>query len=219
MILAIETATNICSVAYQNESGEFFEKRVEARGSHSEKLFLFIKALMEEHQFSIGDLSAVLVSEGPGSYTGLRIAASGVKGLLFDVNVPLYSVQTMASFTCSALAEESQISTIHSIIDARRVHVYHQQFGVKDGVISTDDTVEVIPIKSFEAMIQPGDVLIGTGIERLDAGLLSKVNTFGKKSVSARSLIKLYHRREASNFMQKVSPGQFDPKYYTSNQV
>lgn len=219
MILAIETATNVCSVAYQNESGEVFEKRVDAQGSHSEKLFLFIKELMKEHQFSIGELSALLVSEGPGSYTGLRIAASGVKGLLFSANIPLYKVSTMASFACSALAEENQTSTIHSIIDARRVHVYHQQFSIKDGTIMTDDTVEVIPIESFETMVQPGDVIIGTGIERLDTDLLSKIRTFGKKSISARSLIGLYHRREASSFMQKISPDQFDPRYYTSSQV
>ena len=53
MILAIETATDVCSVAYQNDEGKTFEKRVETRGSHSEKLFLFIRDLMDKHRFSI----------------------------------------------------------------------------------------------------------------------------------------------------------------------
>src|SRR5699024_2547399 len=90
MLLALETATNVCSVAFCNEEGDVFEKRIDKRGSHSEQVFLFIEELMNEHDFKIEDLEAVLVSEGPGSYTGLRIGASAVKGLLFQSGVTLY---------------------------------------------------------------------------------------------------------------------------------
>jgi tRNA threonylcarbamoyl adenosine modification protein YeaZ len=72
MILAIETATNICSVCFQDNEGKVFEKRTERKGSHSELLFLFIRELMTEYSFKMSDLDSVLVSTGPGSYTGLR---------------------------------------------------------------------------------------------------------------------------------------------------
>ncbi len=84
MILALETATNVCSVVFRDDDGLMHEKRIEKRGTHSEQLFLFIEDLMDEHGFFISALEAVLVSEGPGSYTGLRISASAVKGLLFQ---------------------------------------------------------------------------------------------------------------------------------------
>ncbi len=219
MILAIETATDVCSVAFENGPGEVFEKRTELRGSHSEKLFLFIKELMGEHAFKISDLEAVLVSEGPGSYTGLRIAASGVKGLLFGSDISLFGVQTLASFACAALEKKPEAARIHAIIDARRKHVYHQSFSVKNGVMKAGGEVGTVPIASFEKTVQPDNIIVGTGIDRLDERLIEKLKCLDKRVISARSLIQLYHRKEAANFMQAVMPQEFNPRYYTSNQV
>ena len=125
MILAYETSTNICSVAFQNAEGEVFEKRIQGRSVHSDNLFLFTQQLTKEHDFKIEDLDAVLVSNGPGSYTGLRIAASAIKGIVFGKDVNLFACNTLASF---AMAKENNSRAIHSIIDARRTHVYHQAF-------------------------------------------------------------------------------------------
>jgi tRNA threonylcarbamoyl adenosine modification protein YeaZ len=219
MILALETATSICSVAFEDAAGGQFEKRTDARNAHSEELFLFLKELMKEHQFSVDDLSAVLVSEGPGSYTGLRIAASGVKGLLFGSEVPLYSVSTLASFAIAAREHVSEASRIHAVIDARRKHLYHQGFDVSGREIEAVSEVGVTPIKSLEKMIHPGDIIIGSGIKRLDEKLVERVRYLGKDFISARSMIQLYHQKQSEQFIQKVTPGAFNPKYYTSKQV
>ncbi len=219
MILALETATKVCSVAFYDGEGTISEKRIEQRGTHSEQLFLFIEELQEEHHFVLSDLDAVLVSEGPGSYTGLRISASAVKGLLFQSEVPLYGINTLASFAMQALKEESSVNTIHSIIDARRVHVYHQKFSVSDKQIHTDDEVEVIPIKALESMVHSDDVIVGTGLQRIDKLAREKARrTFGPEAISATSLIKLY-QAGLTKFVNEVDPEAFEPKYYTSNQV
>ncbi|MEL7832445.1 tRNA (adenosine(37)-N6)-threonylcarbamoyltransferase complex dimerization subunit type 1 TsaB [Fodinibius sp. Rm-B-1B1-1] len=218
MILALETATNVCSVAFCDEHGGVHERRTEQRGSHSEQLFLFVESLQKEHGFSIGDLDAVLVSEGPGSYTGLRISASAVKGLLFQHSVPLIGMNTLASFAMQARQQYPKAQTIHSIIDARRVHVYHQQFRFQGDVLTTDDEVEVLPIKAFEKMLQSGDVVIGTGLNRISEDALSKAQTFNKSAITAESLIALY-QAGLDNFYQEEDPESFEPKYYTSNQV
>ncbi|HEX6982677.1 MAG TPA: tRNA (adenosine(37)-N6)-threonylcarbamoyltransferase complex dimerization subunit type 1 TsaB [Balneolaceae bacterium] len=216
MLLALETATNVCSVAFCDSEGSIFEKRIDKRGSHSEQLFLFIEELMNEHDFKIEDLDAVLVSEGPGSYTGLRIGASAVKGLLFQSGVSLFGVNTLASFATQAAEGNSSSQTVHSIIDARRKHVYHQSFFCNEGLAAKSE-VEVIPIKSFEAMVKEGDVIIGTGLDRIEESVKEKVRTFGKESITAKSLIFLYQSGEG--FINEVNPGEFEPKYYTSNQV
>lgn len=218
MILALETATKVCSVAFCDDEGLVSEKRIERRGTHSEQLFLFIEELQKEHSFSISDLDAVLVSEGPGSYTGLRISASAVKGLLFESEVPLYGINTLASFAMQALKEEPSANTIHSIIDARRVHVYHQKFTAGDGQLGTDDEVEVIPIKALESMVHSGDIIIGTGLQRIDETVRKKARTVGAEAISAASLIKLY-QEDLLDFITKVDPESFEPKYYTSSQV
>lgn len=218
MILAFETATKVCSVSYLDDSGSVFEKRVEQRGTHSEQLFLFIEALQDKHDFAVPDLDAILISEGPGSYTGLRISASAVKGLLFQTEVPVYGINTLASFAMAAMEVHASAEIIHSIIDARRVHLYHQKFSVSDGQIGTDDEVEVIPIKALEGMVRRGDTIIGTGLDRMDKTVLQKTQTYGAQTITAKSLISVYENGN-SNFVSEIDPESFEPKYYTSNQA
>jgi tRNA threonylcarbamoyl adenosine modification protein YeaZ len=170
---------------------------------------------MKVHQFSVDDLDAVLVSEGPGSYTGLRIAASGVKGLLFGSEVPLYGVQTLPSFATAALQNDASVSTIHAIIDARRRHVYHQKFKMVEGKIKAKTDVKTIEIQRLEQQFQDQDRLIGTGIDRFDEGARKKVETIGEDGISAKSLIHLFSSSINGDFIQKTSPADFDPKYYT----
>ena len=174
---------------------------------------------IRDRQFSVNDLDAVLVSEGPGSYTGLRIAASGVKGLLFGSEVKLYGVQTLASFAKAALEKSPQATNIHAIIDARRKHVYHQKFKVKNAKLTAIKEVQIMAIELFEKGVQADDVIIGTGLSRLDQGLIKKIKCLGKEFISAGSLVTLFHSDGADPFVHKVAPAAFDPKYYTSNQV
>lgn len=218
MQLALETSTDICSVAFRDAKEGVFEKREEARGSHSEKLFLFIDELRQEHGFEIAELDSVIVSEGPGSYTGLRISASAVKGLLFGTGVILYAANTLASFAAGACEEDSNIHIIHSIIDARRVHVYHQQFVCRSGRLATNDSVEVMPIEKFEKLLNSGEAVVGTGLERIDQEVLKKANVIDSSCISARSLFKLFDMDAERELIHNVDPQQFDPKYYSSNQ-
>lgn len=219
MQLALETSTNICSVAFKDREGDVYEKRTEVRGSHSEKLFLFIDELLEEHAVSLKELDSVIVSEGPGSYTGLRISASAVKGLLFDSEITLFAANTLAGFAMSATEANPKLHTVHSIIDARRIHVYHQQFENNSGKLESADNVEVIPIKDFQNKLQDGDTVIGTGLKRIDKDALRSMEVFDRSFISAVSLLKLFENDAENKFIKEVDPRQFEPKYYTSNQV
>lgn len=219
MQLALETSTHICSVAFKDARGEVHEKRTEVKGSHSEQLFLFIEELMQTHEFSIDELESMIVSEGPGSYTGLRISASAVKGLLFQTGVPLFAANTLASFAAAAIEGEPELVTIHSIIDARRVHVYHQQFEYESGNLSSSGEVKVIPIKQFEKLVKPGQLVIGTGLERLDRKIGKQADVVSSSQISARSLLKLYELDTQKSFLNEAEAQLFEPKYYSSNQV
>ena len=221
MILALETATEICSVAYKDRQGTVHERRTDEKGSHSENLFLFVEELMAKHRFAVTDLDAVLVSEGPGSYTGLRIGASAVKGLLFQARTPLYGIATLAGFARSAVAADDGTpgyGSIHAVIDARRVHLYHQKFNYHDGRLTADTKTAILPIEEVHEMIRKGDRMIGTGIDRLNRDALGMLRVFGKNHISARSLVALFEQGE-SPFVKERSPESFDPKYYSSRQV
>lgn len=220
MLLALETATNVCSVAFKDASGQVHEKRTDERGSHSEKLFLFIEELIKSRSFSISELEGVLVSEGPGSYTGLRIAASAVKGLLFESEVPLFGINTLASFAQTAADQTADSrKRIHGIIDARRVHVYHQQFSYKRGNLIAESTVKVIPIKDFEGMVEDGDFIVGTGQHRIEESVLVQGRILNQETITARSLIRLFEEDNEQDFIRQVQVDEFEPVYYTSRQV
>lgn len=220
MQLALETATNICSVAFSDREGEIHEKRTKVRKSHSEQLFLFIEAFMEEYDFSIDELDGVVVSEGPGSYTGLRISASAVKGLLFQQDVSLYGANTLASFGLAGMKHQSHPNqTIHSIIDARRVHLYHQHFGREGDTMKALSEVRIIPIEEFQELVQEDDLLIGTGLRRIDEQVLKKATVLDADHITAGSLLELLEQDQDGVFVKRVDPERFDPRYYTSSQV
>lgn len=219
MQLALETSTNICSVALRSSEGKVWEKRTETRGTHSEKLFLFIDELLKTHDAVVGELDSVIVSEGPGSYTGLRISASAVKGLLFQSKVKLYAANTLAGFAYSAAKVNPEVTCIHSIIDARRVHVYHQAFEYSTGTITAKNEVRVTPIEEFEDMLKEGEAVIGTGLKRINQKKLDKAEIFDASHITARSLFKLYDEDKAREFIREEDPREFDPKYYTTGQV
>lgn len=213
MILAVETATNICSIAFQNAQGEIFEKRTERKGSHSELLFIFIRELKEEHAFQLKDLDAVLVSSGPGSYTGLRIAASAVKGMFFGLNVKIYAGNTLAGF--AGAAEEGRV---HAVINARRKHLYHQEFkkGKKLEVLSES---KILELDEINEMIKPGDQIIGTGVERLDTQKLEKLTILEASKISARQLIHLFNNPSKEDYFTETTAEELESNYLTSSQV
>ena len=103
IILSIETSTRVCSIAiHQNQelialSNLFQEK------SHSAKLSILIDQLLLNSDITYNDLSAVAVSKGPGSYTGLRIGISTAKGLCFTLGIPLISIDTLEALAKSQL--------------------------------------------------------------------------------------------------------------------
>lgn len=121
-ILNIETATKKCSVSIAKKGETIALREIAEEGySHAEKLHVFIEELISESKITFKDLNAIAVSQGPGSYTGLRIGVSSAKGLCYALNIPLIAVDTLQS-----LAAQISISNgfIIPMIDARRMEVF-----------------------------------------------------------------------------------------------
>jgi tRNA threonylcarbamoyl adenosine modification protein YeaZ len=216
MILAYETSTDVCSVAFQDAEGAIFEKRIQGRSVHSDSLFLFTQEIMREHNLSIDQIEHVLVSIGPGSYTGLRIAASAIKGIFFQSKAKIIAVNTLAGYAASHIDQTGK--TIHSIIDARRTHVYHQKFRVEHKLEAISDR-EVIEIDAFERSLIEGDIVVGTGLQRMNKSILEQVETYSTDTISASNLIKLFRHQSESEFFEIVEIEELNPHYITSSQV
>ena len=125
-ILNIETATKNCSVSIAKNGETILCKEIAEEGySHAEKLHVFIEDVIADSGISVNDLAAVAVSQGPGSYTGLRIGVSAAKGLCFALNIPLIAVDTLQTLASQAQVSEGKIIPM---LDARRMEVYSEVF-------------------------------------------------------------------------------------------
>ncbi len=125
-ILNIETSTKNCSVSLAENGKTIICKELSEAGlSHAEKLHVFIEDVLKELNLKFQDLSAIAVSQGPGSYTGLRIGVSAAKGLCFALDIPLIAVDTL-----QILASQVNVKNglIIPMIDARRMEVYSAIF-------------------------------------------------------------------------------------------
>ncbi|HKL04071.1 MAG TPA: tRNA (adenosine(37)-N6)-threonylcarbamoyltransferase complex dimerization subunit type 1 TsaB [Cryomorphaceae bacterium] len=121
MILSLETSTKVCSVALSDGSDVIaYREDRSNRYSHAELLNVYIDEVMTGYLY--GELKAVAVSEGPGSYTGLRIGVSAAKGLAFGLNIPIIAVPTLESMTLFVSVPED--SLLIPMIDARRMEVF-----------------------------------------------------------------------------------------------
>jgi universal bacterial protein YeaZ len=158
-ILNIETATKNCSISIAKQGETLLCKEIAEQGySHAEKLHVFIAEALQELQIDFSDLSAIAVSQGPGSYTGLRIGVSAAKGLCYALDIPLIAIDTL-----EVLAAQLSISEglIVPMIDARRMEVYNAVFDKNHQKIR-DTKAEIITEESFSDL--EGTIhLIGDG--------------------------------------------------------
>ena len=125
-ILNIETSTPVCSVAIATDGIVQMFRRSEPVGDHARQLPLFVESMLAEARDKGLKTDAVAVSEGPGSYTGLRIGVSLAKGVCYGRDLPLLSVPTLKLLCVPVLLREmvEEGALLCPMIDARRMEVY-----------------------------------------------------------------------------------------------
>ena len=126
IILNIETSSKNCSVSV-SKNGQIIGLKEQSYDeySHSKSLHVFIDEIFKEIELSPQKLSAVAISEGPGSYTGLRIGVSAAKGICIALNIPLIAIDTMQILARKIECAEGYII---SAMDARRDEIYYSVF-------------------------------------------------------------------------------------------
>ena len=146
MILCLETATPVCSVALNDSCCTIALRETMGQNAHSEKITNFIREVMEVAEIDYRQLDAVAVSKGPGSYTGLRIGVSTAKGICYAADLPLMAIDTLEAMAYGLKAKlGSQIAEndlLVPMIDARRMEVYAAVFDAQMNKI--DDTAAIV---------------------------------------------------------------------------
>lgn len=155
MILCIETATSLCSVALCDRNGIIGLKENAEGRSHASLLTVFIDELLKEQGIGAQDLDAVAVSKGPGSYTGLRIGVSVAKGIAYASSVPLIGIDTTLSMFRGFIQNAKEKYRISGsdlfcpVLDARRMEVYYSVYN-SEGMQVKKTCAEIIDANSFK---------------------------------------------------------------------
>jgi tRNA threonylcarbamoyladenosine biosynthesis protein TsaB len=212
LILSIETATPVCAVALHNEGVLLGEYRLLKDKSHSEKLALLINNLVKGCDKNVKDLAAVAISEGPGSYTGLRIGTSTAKGLCFALSIPLIAVNSLTALAAQMAKVAADEELLLPMFDARRMEVYCQVLD-KDLKALQDTAPVIIDERSFINFLEEHKVyLFGDGAGKCKP-VITHPNAFFVEDVypGAATVGELAFRK----YLQKefVDMAYFEPVY------
>ena len=157
MILCLETATPVCSVALNEGTDTLALRECKGQNAHSEKITIFIDEVLKEAGIHYHQLDAIAVSKGPGSYTGLRIGVSTAKGICYAADRPLMAVDTlhaMAYGMREKLGAQLQPSDLLiPMIDARRMEVYCAIFDASLNAVKGTDAL-VVDEHSFDDLLK-----------------------------------------------------------------
>ena len=136
--------------------------------SHAKLLTVLIQQILEKNDMEVKDLDAIAVSEGPGSYTGLRIGVSAAKGMCYVSNKPLIAVSTLKTIAAGYLKinKIAKDAVLLPMLDARRMEVYYAAY---DGTLNekkeaTPMVVEENSFKEYEDFTQV--IFIGSGAQK-----------------------------------------------------
>ncbi|MCC6722884.1 MAG: tRNA (adenosine(37)-N6)-threonylcarbamoyltransferase complex dimerization subunit type 1 TsaB [Saprospiraceae bacterium] len=202
LILNIEAATGVCSVCLSRGREVLSLHESVEQNEHSRVITLLIQRCMEDAQLELSALDAVAVSEGPGSYTSLRVGYSTAKGLCYSLGVPLIAVNTLAALAQAAYQAAKEADALYcAMIDARRMEVYAGLYEV-DGTQLLPPTPMVVDGESFQSFFAKGRKIIfcGNGAEKCKTVLANPLADFSEvKNCSSLYLIEA----SINSFMNK----------------
>jgi len=130
-IIAIETSTEYCSVALWQD-GVVMEKSENVGQKHSEALIAMLDGLLQEAGIKLAQLDGIAFGEGPGSFTGVRIACGVAQGLALGANLPVIGICTL-----QAVAQGSGKDKVIAALDARMAEVYFAVYEKREGAWQT----------------------------------------------------------------------------------
>jgi tRNA threonylcarbamoyladenosine biosynthesis protein TsaB len=211
VILSIETSTDICSVALHNQGQLIAYNESLAAHSHAERLAPMIDQMLTSNNTKVNELSAVAVSAGPGSYTGLRIGISTAKGMCYALDIPLIGIDTLESML-EDIVNDDEGQLFCPMLDARRMEVYCLLADGKRNIIEPTSPKIVDETSFLDHLYTKKITFFGNGAEKCKQKITSNNATFEANiRPSAKNIGKLASvKYDENNFADLVG---FDPQY------
>ena len=225
LLLSLETSSPVCSVALHRiaDGSMIGQSELRLDKSHSTHLTVLIEQLLANTGHTLADLAAVAVSDGPGSYTGLRIGAAAAKGLCFALDIPLVAVSTLKAMAAQVAAGTARPETqlYCPMLDARRMEVYAAVYGF-DGAEVLAPTPLILDADTLADQLAGNSVLFfGNGAakfqallgERANAGFLAGIQP---SAVAVGQLAVAAHQRQEFQDVAYYEPFYLKEVYTTT---
>ncbi len=213
-ILAVETSTLAGGAAIVDGERLLGEYTLNIRTTHSERLMAAVDRLLQDCGWELGDLEGVAVAIGPGSFTGLRIGVSTVKGLALALGIPVVAVPTL-----DALAARLPFAAhpVCPVLDARKGEVYACLYHWAEGTMVRDwEYLALAPEALCERILGPV-ILVGDALDALGdlfvarLGGRARLAPAGRRLPSAATVGALGHALLLAG--QRVDPAALTPLY------
>ena len=166
VLLSIETSTQVCSVALHKGATLLAEFKIAEEKSHSKLLTHFIDTIVKDCGIELEEVDAFAVSKGPGSFTGLRIGVSTVKGLCFAIDKPLIAVNTLEAMAWNVNNLNPDKHYVCPMLDARRMEVYSAILNAESKFIKETEAV-IVDEDSFKDVLENHKIIFcGNGMPK-----------------------------------------------------
>ncbi|MBI2270133.1 MAG: tRNA (adenosine(37)-N6)-threonylcarbamoyltransferase complex dimerization subunit type 1 TsaB [Bacteroidetes bacterium] len=230
LILNIETATTVCSVALAKDGELLALKEINNGYTHAENLTVFIEGLVKEANIKFSDLDAIAISKGPGSYTGLRIGVSTAKGLCYGLGKALIGLSTLKCLTFLVQSSKFKVQSRNEnislvprpsslvpllcpMLDARRMEVYCALYDEKLNEIEPIQA-KIIDEHSFEEHLKNNVIyFFGDGAAKCREKLGTNANAVFIDNVFPSAAAMISFSEAAFNTQQFEDVAYFEPYY------
>lgn len=175
LILNIDTAVETSSICLADGDTIIGVTKSPSQKDSASWIQPAIKEILQQHNFQLRQLAAVAVSNGPGSYTGLRVGLSSAKGLCYALKIPLITVNTLKVMAAAALNTGLSTDLICPMIDARRMEVFTTIYN-KDLEEVMPQTNMIVDENSFADLLEKHSItFLGNGSKKVET-LITKKN-------------------------------------------
>lgn len=196
-ILCIDTTSEFCSVSLFINQNLIENNNSKIERSHSKLLIKLIDDTLNNNKLKIADIDIFSISKGPGSYTGLRIGLSSIKGFCYALDKPLVSINTLKILAISALENiDDKDFILCPMIDARRMEVYTKSFDHNLNELSNDQAI-ILEKDTFDNYKDKKVYFFGNGSDKY------------KKIVNRKNFIFIDNINPDSKFMGQLSYNKF----------
>jgi tRNA threonylcarbamoyladenosine biosynthesis protein TsaB len=209
-LLAIDSATEACSIALW-ESGWVGADYVWAPRGHTQALLPMIEQQLALAGWSLSQLDGIVCTQGPGSFSGVRIGIAAAQGLAYAAQLPTLGVSSLAALAWQGAMARPELSRWQVVVDARMQEVYTAGYRFQDQHLEVMAAESLLPIQAFTPWPEPEVGRVGQGWSLLDPAYAPIVTP--QPQPHAWAAAALAEAQLTQGTAQWISPEQLQPVY------